>query len=100
MHYRMPAMRQPLSAICILTLGSVAALSGQTPAPIHKAPFPEPLEKYNMPPAAPGKTETSPRTVSQFGVFTSFQVNVDAQGNNILGDAANEPAIAVDQIGR
>ena len=34
--------------------------------------------------------------ISPFGVFTSFQANVDASGNNILGDAANEPAIAVD----
>ena len=34
--------------------------------------------------------------ISQFGVFTSFQVNVDANGNNILGDAANEPSISVD----
>src|SRR5262252_2143137 len=30
------------------------------------------------------------------GVFISYQVNVDANGNNILGDAANEPSIAVD----
>jgi len=34
--------------------------------------------------------------ISPFGVFTSYQANVDASGNNILGDAANEPAIAVD----
>ena len=34
--------------------------------------------------------------ISPFGLFTSFQVNVDANGNNILGDAANEPSIAVD----
>ena len=34
--------------------------------------------------------ETSPRMISQFGVFTSYQVNVDANGQNILGDAANE----------
>ena len=34
--------------------------------------------------------------ISQFGLFTSFQVNVDANGNNILGDAANEPSITVD----
>ena len=38
--------------------------------------------------------------ISQFGVFTSFQANVDASGNNILGDAANEPAIAVDPTDR
>jgi hypothetical protein len=34
--------------------------------------------------------------ISQFGAFTSFQVNVDASGNNILGDAANECSISVD----
>ncbi len=31
--------------------------------------------------------------ISQFGPFTSYQVNVDASGHNILGDAANEPSI-------
>jgi len=34
--------------------------------------------------------------ISQFGVFTSYHANVDANGNNILGDAANEPSISVD----
>jgi hypothetical protein len=34
--------------------------------------------------------------VSQFGVFTSYQVNVNANHQNILGDAANECAISVD----
>ncbi|HEY4257004.1 MAG TPA: sialidase family protein [Candidatus Udaeobacter sp.] len=34
--------------------------------------------------------------ISQFGSFTSFQANVDANGNNILGDAANECSISVD----
>src|SRR5215813_12422521 len=96
MRHRMSSIRHPFSVICILVLGSVFAVSGQTLAPIRRAPFNEPLEKYNMPPAAPRKIETSPRTISQFGVFTSFQVNVDASGNNILGDAANEPSIAVD----
>jgi len=56
----------------------------------------EPLEKYNMPPAYIYRLETGPRMISQFGVFTSFQVNVDANGNNILGDAANESSITVD----
>ena len=56
----------------------------------------EPLEKYNMPPAYIYRWETGPRMISQFGVFTSFQVNVDANGHNILGDAANEPSITVD----
>jgi hypothetical protein len=34
--------------------------------------------------------------VSQLGAFTSFQVNVGANGQNIVGDAANEPSITVD----
>jgi hypothetical protein len=34
--------------------------------------------------------------VSQYDTFTSYQVNVDANGQNILGDAANESSIAVD----
>jgi hypothetical protein len=38
----------------------------------------------------------SPATVSQAGPFTSYQVNVDVNGNNVVGDAANTPSIAVD----
>jgi len=79
---------------CLLSLFLVPIASGQT-AP-HKPLPTEPLEKYNMPPAYIFRMETSPRMISQFGPFTSFQVNVDANGNNILGDAANEPSIAVD----
>ena len=92
----MSRISHQLSAICILVLGSLVAVSGQTLAPLRRLPLNEPLEKYNMPPAAPRKMETSPRMVSQFSVFTSYQANVDASGNNILGDAANEPSISVD----
>jgi hypothetical protein len=49
-----------------------------------------------MPPAYIYRLGTSPRMISPYGSFTSYQVNVDAQGNNIVGDAANEPSIAVD----
>jgi len=57
----------------------------------------EPLEKpATMPPAYIYRLETGPRMISRFGLFTSFQVNVDANGNNILGDAANESSITVD----
>jgi hypothetical protein len=87
----------PLSLlICLISLTLLSAASGQQLAPIRKPPFTEPLEKYDMPPAPPRKIETSPRMISQFGVFTSFQANVDANGNNILGDCANEPSISVD----
>jgi hypothetical protein len=38
----------------------------------------------------------SPRAVVVRGGYQSVQVNVDAAQNNIIGDAANEPSIAVD----
>src|SRR5437016_3583579 len=80
---------------CLVSLIALASASAQL-APTTRVPRNEPLEKYDNPPAPPRKIETSPRMISQFGPFTSFQVNVDANGNNILGDAANEPSIAVD----
>src|SRR6266513_3362437 len=81
--------------ICLSSLASLATASGQL-APTHQVPRNEPLEKYDNPPAPPRKIETSPRMISQFGLFTSYQVNVDQNGNNIIGDAANECPIAVD----
>jgi hypothetical protein len=80
--------------MCLSSLAAVAAASGQTPA--SKPLRTEPLEKYDMPPAYIYRLETGPRMISQYGPFTSFQVNVDQNGQNILGDAANEPSIAVD----
>lgn len=56
----------------------------------------EPLESYNMPPNYIWRTGESPRMISKFAAFTSVQVNVNANGQNITGDAANEPSIAVD----
>jgi hypothetical protein len=56
----------------------------------------EPLEKYDNPPAYIYRLETSPRMISAYDAFFSYQVNVDANGNNIVGDAANEPSISVD----
>src|ERR1043166_529821 len=78
----------------IISLLSLATASGQTPA--NKAARTEPLEKYDMPPGYIYRLETGPRMISQHAPFTSFQVNVDQNGQNILGDAANEPSIAVD----
>src|SRR5438876_5851655 len=81
--------------ICLLSLITLASALAQL-APTRRVPRNEPLETYDNPPAPPRKIETSPRMISQFGSFTSHQVNVDANGNNILGDAANECPIAVD----
>jgi hypothetical protein len=82
--------------MCLSLLAALATASAQMLPP--KRRFAEPLEKYDMPPAAPGtyRLETGPRMISPYAGFTSYQVNVDANGNNILGDAANEPSITVD----
>ena len=76
----------------------VTIASSQTPAP---KPLPkEPLEKYDNPPPLAPAVAISPRLISQFGPYTSYQVNVNANGNNIVGDAANEPSICVDPTNR
>jgi hypothetical protein len=58
----------------------------------------EKLEKCDDPPAPfpLRRTGVSPGMISVHGAFTSFQVNVSSNGQNITGDAANEPSIAVD----
>jgi len=45
---------------------------------------------------APGPRLTSPSRLWTRNGYVSVQVNVDENGDNIVGDAANEPSIAVD----
>ena len=78
----------------LFLLSGLAIASAQTDQ--HKALPSEELEKYGDPPALLWRTGLSPRMLSEHNAFTSFQVNVDAAGHNITGDAANEPSIAVD----
>src|SRR6478609_6631285 len=87
-------LRRGLSIAVSLLLVS-AAFSQRVP----RKPLPtEPLEKYdNSPAVAAPILEISPALVSPFGPYTSYQVNVDANGNNRVGDAANEPSICVDR---
>src|SRR6266403_1615345 len=82
-----------LSTICY-QLSAISA-SAQL-APTWKPRQKEPLEKYDNPPAYIYRLESSPRMVSPHGVFISYQANVDANGQNIIGDAANECSISVD----
>jgi hypothetical protein len=89
----MSTTRHQTSAIWILALASLATAPGQTPL---AGRFPGPLEKYDMPPAYIYRLDKSPRMISHYGSFVSYPVNVDANGNNIVGDAANEPSISVD----
>src|SRR4029453_11718024 len=112
MKKKLPAINYQLSTAVVLSaisyLSTVALAEADQPsartqataslqsAPTWKPQGREPLEKYDNPPAPARKIETSLRMVSPFGPFTSYQVNVDASGNNIVGDAANEPCITVD----
>jgi hypothetical protein len=81
--------------VLLVLLVALCTASAQL-APVRRMPFAEHVERYDNPPAPPRKIETSPRMISQFGVFASYQANVDANGQNIIGDAANECVIAVD----
>jgi len=47
-------------------------------------------------PVPESEHRTVPARQWRRGPFTSIQVNIDASGFNIVGDAANEPSIAVD----
>jgi hypothetical protein len=77
MRTRLPNINYLLSVIGLVSLATV---SGQTAT--SKLNPNEPLEKYNMPPAYIYRLETSPRMISPYGSFISYQVNVDAQGNH------------------
>jgi len=90
--YFRAAKTSAFTGLIFLSLGAIA--SAQTN---QRKPLPtEGLEKYNNPPMYFWRTGVSPRMISQHDSFTSFQVNVDANGHNITGDAANEPSITVD----
>ena len=59
---------------------------GHEEVPVAPPPFP--IRREDQP--------TSPRGIAVRGLLQSIQVNVDAQNQNIVGDAANEPSIAID----
>jgi hypothetical protein len=81
------------SSLAFLCLAIVLVPAEAAP----RRPLPkEALEKYEDPAMHIFRLGTSPQMLSQFGAFMSYQVNVDGSGNNITGDAANEPSITVD----
>jgi hypothetical protein len=88
--------RFALAALGLVALPLISVASNE---PLERRSLPsEALEEYDDPPApAPlWGIGTSPGMVTQEGAFVSRQVNVDGAGNNITGDAANEPSIGVD----
>jgi hypothetical protein len=84
-----PLLARSVALLCVLGV-PVAGQSSQTVAP----------ERPGLPPSPyVAKDPSLPRsqglTVSE-GPYVSRQVNVDGNGDNIVGDAANEPSITVD----
>jgi hypothetical protein len=82
-----------LSCLSLIGAGSVATADPVTQQ-LH--------EVYSLPDQrlVPGqlptrRNEVSPAASVSRGRFVSVQVNVNEQGDNIIGDAANEPSIAV-----
>jgi hypothetical protein len=76
----------------------MAAAPAQDPP---RKPLPaDHLERYDDAPMYIFRRGISAATNSQHGSFTSYQVNVELDGQNITGDAANEPSIAVDPTNR
>jgi len=95
------------ASLCTLLSGGVAANGAQPSERTATAPPPEsgsdppsgPIEVLDdgpVPDREMATPETSPVSPVVFNGFTSVQVNVDALGNNLIGDAANEPSIAID----
>lgn len=76
--------------------GAYAETGQETVVDSPTAPYPE--IRRDPPPASSAREDPvarSPAGRSVVGPYVSIQVNVDAVGRNILGDAANEPSIAV-----
>jgi len=71
---------------CFVTASSLGIAFGET---VQRNPLAnEPLERASDAPMFIWRTGASEPMISQHGAFTSYQVNVDSNGQNITGDAA------------
>ena len=92
---------------CILVPGLLGCLVSTVPSSLAAEPKPTPsgtrrVTPPEIPDDPPGPvlprgdaSARSPGARVIEGVYVSIQVNVDPQGQNIVGDAANEPSLAV-----
>jgi hypothetical protein len=83
---------------CFVGASALGVAFGETLQPGRFAT--EPLERERDAQMFIWRTDVSAPMISQHGPFTSYQVNVNNNGQNITGDAANEPSIAVDPTDR
>lgn len=92
-----------LSSKSFATLGSVLAIAAVAPQAIAQKVYgriynqtQEAHFEHLDDPWLPGFGLSGPAYVHTSAGITIRQVNVNSQGNNIVGDAANEPSIAID----
>jgi len=81
--------RPPITVLSLLLL-AIPAMAQQLP------PHLEIPDQDREPPALAKPLERIEVLPWVLGAFSAVQVNVDSQGRNRVGDAANEPSIAVD----
>jgi len=98
----MPSKRLTVLALVVLTAGLTGLGSNPAGPPPPATRSVPPLEHRTdaFVPVAPEDQRTSPALRVEHNGYVSVQVNVDAQGQNILGDAANEPTLAVNPTNR
>lgn len=89
----MTFQRLTIAVTCLLLLPAAFA---QTSQRRHHIDANEEAEHKMDAPAKNVRHGTSHAPMVVFGPYHSVQVNVDSNGNNITGDAANEPSITVD----
>ena len=88
-------MPAPRSVVWLLTLGSLVGPMALAEQPVYREAPDDPPAVLD--PRADQLARSPGRRVS-VGPYVSIQVNVDDIGQNIVGDAANEPSIAVDPL--
>jgi hypothetical protein len=87
-----------LAAVTAVLASAAPAADGAHERPVKLLEIHRQQETPDDPPGIPAPVSPGARAAApmQMGIATTWQVNVDAFGANIVGDAANEPSIAVD----
>src|SRR6476620_10104815 len=97
-HQRARMWRRLFFLFCLIISSGLGMAFGQAAPRLQLAA--DGLERPGDPPMFIWRTDVSAPMISQHGPFISYQVNVNGSGQNITGDAANEPSIAVDPTDR
>jgi len=102
MPQRSPRSPRPSSRVAVVLAAAIApSVAAAPPGEVREGPVVRSdgtvvLETAGDPPAVAMPDGRSERAVVVFGDYRSVQVNVNGGGMNVVGDAANEPSIAID----